>query len=219
MQFGPCIHCGRIILLAHGDQACGTCHILSTAEQEHEENEQTTGNEHRQQREDQESNVVCSDRHDNRAAAATAPTAMIDNMVERPNVMDLQTTIGREDLPQMLQRFLRGASDAEIAGLDRRILGQHDPDCGTECAICTELFEMMELAKLPCNHEYHSECILYWLKLNSSCPMCRQSISDPEQQRPIPLTQNEPDLIIMRREMADRMYLENAPLHYMDDVD
>lgn len=52
----------------------------------------------------------------------------------------------------------------------------------------------------------------------------RQSISDHEQQqkqqqRPIPSTQSEPDLIIMRREMADRMYLENAPLHYMDDVD
>lgn len=51
----------------------------------------------------------------------------------------------------------------------------------------------------------------------------RQSISDHEQQQqqqqPVASTQNEPDLIIMRREMADRMYLENAPLHYMDDVD
>lgn len=50
----------------------------------------------------------------------------------------------------------------------------------------------------------------------------RQSISDHEQQQqqqPAASTQNEPDLIIMRREMADRMYLENAPLHYMDDVD
>lgn len=52
----------------------------------------------------------------------------------------------------------------------------------------------------------------------------RQSISSTkqqqqQQQRPIPSTQDEPDLIIMRREMADRMYRENAPLHYMDDVD
>ncbi|OAD05394.1 hypothetical protein MUCCIDRAFT_162084 [Mucor lusitanicus CBS 277.49] len=129
--------------------------------------------------------------------------------------MDLQTTIGREDLPQMLQRFLsffdpdnsqqKRASDSEIAALDRRVLDRHDP------------------AKLPCNHEFHSECILHWLRLNSSCPMCRQSISDHEQQQqqqqPVASTQNEPDLIIMRREMADRMYLENAPLHYMDDVD
>ncbi|KAF1804671.1 hypothetical protein V8B55DRAFT_1446763 [Mucor lusitanicus] len=239
MQFGPCIHCGRIILLANGAQTCGTCHILSSAEREQERNEMTTDDEHhRQQRsrdnhhgdssEDQESNVVYSDRHDNRTAAA-----VIDNTVERPNIMDLQTTIGREDLPQMLQRFLsffdpdnsqqKRASDSEIAALDRRVLDRHDPECGTECAICTELFEAMELAKLPCNHEFHSECILHWLRLNSSCPMCRQSISDHEQQQqqqqPVASTQNEPDLIIMRREMADRMYLENAPLHYMDDVD
>ncbi|KAK4519926.1 uncharacterized protein ATC70_010170 [Mucor velutinosus] len=254
MQFGPCIHCGRIILLANGARACGTCHILSTAEREQEENEQMTNDEHYQQRNsdnhndryDLESNVVHSDRRDNRTAAATTTTtttttiaaaaaAVIDNMTDIPNVMDLQTTIGREDLPQMLQRFLsyfdpndsqqKGASDSEIAALDRRILGVDDIECGTECAICTELFERMELAKLPCNHEYHSECILHWLQLNSSCPMCRQSISNHEQQQqqqqqqPIAPTQNEPDLIIMRREMADRMYLENAPLHYMDDVD
>ncbi|GAN07027.1 hypothetical protein MAM1_0145d06517 [Mucor ambiguus] len=240
MQFGPCIHCGRIILLANGAQACGTCHILSTAERE-QKNEQMTDDRHYYQQQnndnnrdihDQESGVVHLDQHDNRIAAATASTAMIDNMPERPNVIDLQTTIGREDLPQMLQRFLsffdpddsqqKEASDAEIAALDRRILDVHDPDCGTECAICTELFETMELTILPCNHEYHSECILHWLKLNSSCPMCRQSISDREQhpqQRPIPSAQDEPDLIIMRREMADAMYLENAPLHYMDDVD
>lgn len=34
-------------------------------------------------------------------------TAAIENGMDRPSVVDLQTTIGREDLPQMLQRFLR----------------------------------------------------------------------------------------------------------------
>lgn len=47
----------------------------------------------------------------------------------------------------------------------------------------------------------------------------RQSISTKQPISTPPPIQNEPDLIIMRREMADRMYQENAPLHYMDDVD
>lgn len=47
----------------------------------------------------------------------------------------------------------------------------------------------------------------------------RQSISTKQPISTPPPIQNEPNLIIMRREMADRMYQENAPLHYMDDVD
>ncbi|KAG1086693.1 hypothetical protein G6F42_020888 [Rhizopus arrhizus] len=196
-----------------------------------------TNDDRYQQRNDDTYNRNNQESYDTHFDQDDSHTAAIENGMDRPNVVDLQTTIGREDLPQMLQRFLsffnqndgqqqQGASDSEIAALGRRTLDIYDSECGTECAICTELFETMELVKLPCNHEYHSECIHHWLKLNSSCPMCRQSISSTkqqqqqqQQQRPIPPTQDEPDLIIMRREMADRMYRENAPLHYMDDVD
>lgn len=73
-----------------------------TTDDEHHRQQRSRDNHHGDSSEDQESNVVYSDRHDNRTAAA-----VIDNTVERPNIMDLQTTIGREDLPQMLQRFLR----------------------------------------------------------------------------------------------------------------
>ncbi|KAL9420897.1 hypothetical protein AB3S75_038466 [Citrus x aurantiifolia] len=42
------------------------------------------------------------------------------------------------------------------------------------CAICKDEFSLHSEAKqLPCNHLYHSECILPWLSHQSSCPLCR----------------------------------------------
>ncbi|AAF15932.1 putative RING zinc finger protein; 84572-85321 [Arabidopsis thaliana] len=46
------------------------------------------------------------------------------------------------------------------------------------CAICME--DYIEgssiVAKLPCDHEFHGDCINKWLQLNHMCPLCRSSI-------------------------------------------
>lgn len=49
---------------------------------------------------------------------------------------------------------------------------------GEECPICTEDILLRDLAKLdPCNHEFHQECINQWLEDHSTCPNCRQEVS------------------------------------------
>lgn len=43
-----------------------------------------------------------------------------------------------------------------------------------QCAICIDDFEINQMVKLlPCTHLYHSNCILRWLDLHKSCPICR----------------------------------------------
>lgn len=50
-------------------------------------------------------------------------------------------------------------------------------DEGEKCAICLGDYEEDEEVKtLPCTHMFHTECVDRWLKVNRTCPFCKQSI-------------------------------------------
>lgn len=60
------------------------------------------------------------------------------------------------------------------------------------CAICMEEYQPGEMIReMPCNHFFHGSCSDRWLRINSTCPMCRASIrgaSDPlEEESQLPM--------------------------------
>ncbi|KAL2904646.1 E3 ubiquitin protein ligase RIE1 [Bienertia sinuspersici] len=46
-----------------------------------------------------------------------------------------------------------------------------------ECCICLCPYDDgTELHGLPCNHHFHATCIVKWLKMNATCPLCKYNI-------------------------------------------
>ncbi|XP_071867734.1 E3 ubiquitin-protein ligase Iruka isoform X2 [Bombus fervidus] len=50
-------------------------------------------------------------------------------------------------------------------------------DSKLQCSVCWEDFKLSEPVKqLPCLHLYHTPCIVPWLELHGTCPICRQHL-------------------------------------------
>ncbi|KAL8480881.1 hypothetical protein ACS0TY_027417 [Phlomoides rotata] len=46
-----------------------------------------------------------------------------------------------------------------------------------QCSVCLDDCEVGdEVKEMPCKHKFHSRCILPWLELHSSCPICRYQL-------------------------------------------
>ncbi|KAL1561995.1 RING-type E3 ubiquitin transferase [Salvia divinorum] len=52
-----------------------------------------------------------------------------------------------------------------------------DSDASMLCPVCKDPFAVDSVVKvMPCEHTYHSDCIVPWLETNNSCPVCRYKL-------------------------------------------
>jgi len=73
------------------------------------------------------------------------------------------------------------ASEKAISQLRTRTLTKEDEIqlAGHQCAVCQDKFlEKEEVTCLPCNHEYHKNCVLPWLNMHCTCPVCRCEVNE-----------------------------------------
>ncbi|XP_014664372.1 PREDICTED: E3 ubiquitin-protein ligase RNF115-like [Priapulus caudatus] len=68
-----------------------------------------------------------------------------------------------------------------IVNLPSVSITQEQVDAAAQCSVCFEDFRLDEaVKKLPCEHCFHEECIVPWLKLHGTCPICRKVVATGE---------------------------------------
>ncbi|MED6158569.1 hypothetical protein PIB30_033891 [Stylosanthes scabra] len=91
-----------------------------------------------------------------------------DRLLEQLSQIEING-IGRYEHPP--------ASKAAIDSLPTIEIEENHLELESHCAVCKEAFEMGTSAReMPCKHIYHQDCILPWLTLHNSCPVCRHEL-------------------------------------------
>lgn len=69
------------------------------------------------------------------------------------------------------------AASSAIEALPMVKLTQAHLASDPNCPICKDEFQVdAEVRELPCKHFYHSDCILPWLRIHNTCPVCRYEL-------------------------------------------
>ena len=94
------------------------------------------------------------------------PEDFINNFTNLLSSMNLQNLNSMEDVRVTLD-------DNALEGIKSEVLKEDLPD---KCSICImDLKKGEKYSKLQCNHGFHTECVMKWLKeYNYKCPVCRE---------------------------------------------
>jgi len=113
------------------------------------------------------------------------------------------------------------AQESSIGSLPDVYVPKRHIDNKLDCTVCQEYFvEDEKVKELPCEHYFHVECIVPWLKLHNSCPICRVAI-DQQAQDDVNMsddTASLPDLEDPAAQELAAAAAQTNPIHE-DDLD
>ncbi|KAG8371051.1 hypothetical protein BUALT_Bualt13G0046700 [Buddleja alternifolia] len=96
----------------------------------------------------------------------------------RADIADFLMGHGLNELiEQLSMNDRRGPAPAPRSAIDAMPtikISQRHLNTDAHCPVCKDKFELGSKARqMPCDHIYHSDCIVPWLVEHNSCPVCR----------------------------------------------
>ncbi|EYU45919.1 hypothetical protein MIMGU_mgv1a023632mg [Erythranthe guttata] len=94
----------------------------------------------------------------------------------------LSFAAGHREITVILPAARRGLDPSVLKSIPVVVFDPKEFENGLECAVCLcEVSEGEKARVLPkCSHGFHAECIDMWLHSHSTCPICRNPISNPK---------------------------------------
>ena len=82
-------------------------------------------------------------------------------------------------LEEMMGSVSKGMKEEDLKTVDSIKFSNINSENCTNCTVCITDFEKDDDVVVfnVCKHVYHKECILNWLKLNKTCPICRSEFN------------------------------------------
>mmetsp|Transcript_39185 Transcript_39185/g.73056 ORF Transcript_39185/g.73056 Transcript_39185/m.73056 type:complete len:295 (-) Transcript_39185:37-921(-) len=99
------------------------------------------------------------------------------------NVFVYLNTVGIYTIMLIMMRngLLHSEKAAPDGTLELQEVVQYDAELfkqQQECCICmAEFDDRQEIRRTTCGHNFHSKCLLGWLKVNHTCPLCRDDLA------------------------------------------
>jgi len=76
--------------------------------------------------------------------------------------------------PDTIKQVTTVPWDAALFAVDGK---SDDGKPAPECCICTETFDAeREIKRTTCQHHFHEECLGKWLRVSTTCPLCRNDL-------------------------------------------
>ena len=80
------------------------------------------------------------------------------------------------------ERLAPPASSVVVNNLPRKSLDSLNDNQNPQCPVCLGSFDDDDvIIEMPCEHCFHSDCLLPWLRKTNSCPLCRHELKTDDQ--------------------------------------
>ncbi|XP_059648154.1 E3 ubiquitin-protein ligase RZF1-like [Cornus florida] len=101
-----------------------------------------------------------------------------------PEAMDSMEVSPGNGIEEVIQELTQNdrprpppALVSAIEALPTVILTSGHLSTDSYCPVCKDEFEVgVEVRELPCKHFYHPDCIIPWLSIHNTCPVCRYQL-------------------------------------------
>ncbi|CAD8057559.1 unnamed protein product [Paramecium sonneborni] len=108
-------------------------------------------------------------------------TNVFDNLLQ---LMFPNTPFQPQSIEQLIEFISRndpnryGSPPASQKAIDALQKVNLQSEC---CTVCQEEYQLQQALQMPCNHHFHSECLIPWLKQHNSCPVCRYELETDDE--------------------------------------